>query len=90
MSTSTALAAAFDLLQEEVETEVARVNQEGSAAFAAAEHDRAAAALARAKEIKALQRRCRTELQAQADALVATAHQLFAQTQHVDLTLRSV
>jgi transposase len=34
--------------------------------------------------------RCRTELQAQADALVATAHQLFAQTQHVVLTLRSV
>jgi len=37
-----------------------------------------------------VQQRCRTELQAQADALVATAHQLFAQTQHVDLTLRSV
>jgi len=37
-----------------------------------------------------VQRRCRTELQAQADALVATAHQLFAQTQHVVLTLRSV
>ena len=34
--------------------------------------------------------RCRTELQAQADALVATAQQLFAQTQHVVLTLRSV
>jgi len=32
MTTSTALAAAFDLLQEEVEAKVARVNQEGSAA----------------------------------------------------------
>ena len=37
-----------------------------------------------------VQQRCRTALQAQADALVATAHQLFAQTQHVVLTLRSV
>jgi len=56
MSTSTALAAAFDLLQGEVEAKVARINQEDSAAFAA-EHDRAAAALARAKELKALQQR---------------------------------
>jgi hypothetical protein len=33
MSTSTALAAVFDLLQGEVEAKVARVNQEGSAAY---------------------------------------------------------
>jgi transposase len=37
-----------------------------------------------------VKRRCRRELQAQADALVAAAIGLFAQTQHVDLTLRSV
>lgn len=37
-----------------------------------------------------VQQRCRTKLQAQADALGAIAHQLSAQTQHVDLTLRSV
>lgn len=36
------------------------------------------------------QQRCRTILQAQADALLAAAHQLFAQTYHVDLTLASV
>jgi hypothetical protein len=34
--------------------------------------------------------RCRRDLQAQADALVEAASQLFAQTQHVDLTLQSV
>ena len=37
-----------------------------------------------------VQQRCRTVLQAKADALMATAHQLFAQTHHVDLTLASV
>jgi transposase len=37
-----------------------------------------------------VQRRCRTTLQAQADALMATANQLFGQTNHVDLTLVSV
>jgi transposase len=37
-----------------------------------------------------VQRRCRTTLQAQADALIASANQLFAQTTHVDLTLVSV
>jgi len=37
-----------------------------------------------------VRQRCRTELQAQADALVATTHQLLPQTQHVVLTLRSV
>jgi transposase len=37
-----------------------------------------------------VQQRCRTQLQAQADALGAIADQLSAQTQHVDLTLRSV
>jgi transposase len=42
---------------------------------------------ARKEEVR---KRCRTKLQAQADALVATAHQFFAQTQHVVLTLRSV
>jgi len=36
------------------------------------------------------QRRCRTTLQTQADALMATANQLFGQTNHVDLTLVSV
>jgi len=36
------------------------------------------------------QRRCRTILQAQADALMATANQLLGQTDHVDLTLVSV
>jgi len=37
-----------------------------------------------------VQRRCRTTLQAQADALIASANQLFAQTHHVDLTLALV
>ena len=37
-----------------------------------------------------VRQRCRTELQAQADVLMATANQLFVQTKHVDLTLRSV
>ena len=37
-----------------------------------------------------VQQRCRTELQAQADAVMASVDQLSAQTQHVDLTLRSV
>ena len=34
--------------------------------------------------------RCRRTLQAQADALAAAAHQVCAETNHVDLTLRSV
>lgn len=55
MSTPSAMAAAFELLQEEVESEIARVNQEGSVAFAAGDHERAQAALERVKEIKALQ-----------------------------------
>jgi transposase len=37
-----------------------------------------------------VQQRCRRDLQAQADALVEAASQLFAQTQHVDFTLESV
>lgn len=37
-----------------------------------------------------VQQRCRRDLQAQADALVEAASQLFAQTQHVDLTLELV
>jgi transposase len=37
-----------------------------------------------------VQQRCRRDLQAQADALVETANQLFAQTKHVDLTLELV
>ena len=37
-----------------------------------------------------VQQRCRTKLQAQADAVTATADRLSAQTKHVDLTLRSV
>jgi transposase len=36
------------------------------------------------------QQRCRTILQARADALIATVNQLFGQTDHVDLTLVSV
>jgi putative transposase len=42
---------------------------------------------ARASEVR---QRCRRELQAQAEALIAAASQLFVQTQHVDLTLDSV
>ena len=41
----------------------------------------------RTAEVK---QRCRRELQAQADALVAAANQVCAETNHVDLTLRSV
>lgn len=41
----------------------------------------------RAAEVK---QRCRRDLQAQADALVAATTQLFSQTNHVDLTLESV
>ena len=41
----------------------------------------------RTTEVK---QRCRRELQAQADALAAAAYQMCAQTNHVDLTLRSV
>ena len=37
-----------------------------------------------------VQQRCRRDLQAQADALGEAASQLFAQTQHVDVTLESV
>jgi transposase len=37
-----------------------------------------------------VQQRCRTTLQAQADALMISANQLFAQTHHVDFTLVSV
>ena len=37
-----------------------------------------------------VQQRCRRDLQAQADALVEAARQLFVQTKHVDLTLESV
>lgn len=37
-----------------------------------------------------VQRRCRTTLQAQADALMLAANHLFAQTHHVDFTLVSV
>jgi len=43
-----------------------------------------------AKRAEEVQRRCRTTLQAQADALMATAYQMFGQTNHVDLTLVSV
>ena len=55
MATPSAMAAAFDLLQEEVDAEIARINQESSAAFAAGEHERAAAVLGRARQLKALQ-----------------------------------
>lgn len=41
----------------------------------------------RTSEVK---QRCRRELQAQAEALAATAHQMCAETDHVDFTLRSV
>jgi transposase len=43
-----------------------------------------------AKRVPEVQRRCRTKLQAQADALVAVASGLFTQTSHVDLTMRLV
>jgi transposase len=43
-----------------------------------------------ARRTAEVQRRCRTTLQAQADALTATANQLLGQTNHVDLTLVSV
>ena len=52
-----AMAEAFELLQAEVDAEVGQINEEGSAAFAAGEHERAKAALERAKELKALQQR---------------------------------
>jgi transposase len=43
-----------------------------------------------AKRTAEVQRRCRTTLQAQTDVLMATANQLFAHTDHVDLTLALV
>jgi transposase len=43
-----------------------------------------------AKRTAEAQKRCRTILQARADALIAAANQLVAQTKHVDLTLVSV
>jgi hypothetical protein len=43
-----------------------------------------------AERAEEAQRRCRTKLQAQADALMATANQLLGQTDHVDPTLVSV
>ena len=43
-----------------------------------------------AKRAAEVQCRWRTALQTQADALIATANQLFAQTNQVDLTLASV
>lgn len=43
-----------------------------------------------AKRTAEVQQRCRTTLQAQADALMVSANQLFAQTIHVDFTLVSV
>jgi hypothetical protein len=60
----------------------------GTAANVRGKVDPFFAGLATRKE--EVQRRCQTALQAQAEALVATAHQLFPQTQHVVLTLRSV
>jgi len=60
----------------------------GTAVKVQEQMDRFFAGLAeRAAEV---QRRCRTILQAQADALIATANQLLGQTDHVDLTLVSV
>ena len=43
-----------------------------------------------AERMAEVKQRCRRELQAQADALAAAAHQGCAETNHVDLTLRSV
>jgi transposase len=43
-----------------------------------------------AKRTAEVQRRCRSALQAQTDALMATANQLFVPTNHVDLTLALV
>jgi len=76
--------AIWDWIREEVAVNTcfataARVREKIDAFFAGlAEH---------AAEVK---RRCRRNLQAQADALVEAANQLFAQTEHVDLTLESV
>jgi transposase len=76
--------AIWDWIREEVTANTcfgtsAKVREKVDAFFAGlAEH---------AAEVK---QRCRRDLQAQADALVDTASQLFAQTKHVDLTLESV
>jgi transposase len=43
-----------------------------------------------AERISEVKRRCRRDLQAQADALMEAASQLLAQTKHVDLTLEAV
>lgn len=43
-----------------------------------------------AERMDEAKQRCRRDLQAQADALVEAASQLFAQTKHVDFTLESV
>lgn len=60
----------------------------GTAAKVQEKMDRFFAGLAqRTTEVK---QRCRTVLQAQADALVAKANQLLGQAYHVDLTLVSV
>jgi transposase len=76
--------AIWDWIREEVTANICF----GTAAKVREKVDAFFAGLAeRAVEVK---QRCRRDLQAQADALVETANQLFAQIQHVDLTLRSV
>lgn len=76
--------AIWDWIREEVTANICF----GTAAKVREHLDRFFAGLAaRATEVK---QRCRRELQAQADALIAAASQLFVQTQHVDFTLDSV
>ena len=76
--------AIWDWIREEVTANICF----GTAAKVREHLDRFFAGLAtRATEVK---QRCRRELQAQADALIAAAGQLFVQTQHVDFTLALV
>jgi transposase len=69
-------------------TEVTANTCFGTAAKVREQLDRFFAGLA--QRTAEVQQRCRRELQAQADALMMSASQLFAQTQHVVLTLESV
>ena len=54
MSTHSAMSAAFELLREEVDSQMSRVNQEGGEAFVAGDHAKAQAALKRATELDAI------------------------------------
>lgn len=77
-----------EAIWESIREDVTANNCFGTAAKVRQKVDAFFAGLAeRTTEVK---QRCRRDLQAQADALVETANQLFAQVQHVDFTLRSV